>query len=130
MTPKEAATALDLLEKSRSMWTKEDTPPPDDFEIPEELADCKIYHIDVMCWYGTTPYQFKITTLLTDQEAYMTSNELAKAMYNLATLGQSSFSIKLRGQDGKIVSRVFTSVVYMEHDIPVFKDVAEDENTE
>ncbi len=130
MTPKEAATALDLLEKSRSMWTKEDTPPPDDFEIPEELSECKIYHIDVMCWYGTTPYQFKITTLLTDQEAYMTSNELAKAMYNLATMGQSSFSIKLRGQDGKIVSRVFTSVVYMEHDIPVFKDVAEDENTE
>ncbi len=130
MTPKEAATALDLLEKSRNMWTKEDTPPSDDFEIPEGLEECKVYHIDVMCWYGTTPYQFKITTLLTDQEAYLTNNELAKAMYNLATMGQSSFSIKLRGQDGKIVSRVFTGVVYIEHDIPVFKDVAEDENAE
>ena len=130
MTAKEAAEALDLLEKNRSVLTRDDTPPSDDFEMPEGLEDCKIYHIDVMCWYGTTPYQFKITTLLTDQEAYMTSNELAKAMYNLATMGQSSFSIKLRGQDGRIVSRVFTGVVYMEHDIPVFKDVAEDENAE
>lgn len=131
MTPKEAATALDLLEKSRSMWTKEDEPvDTEDIEIPEEFSDCNTYHIDVMCWFGNQPYQFRIVTLLNDAEAMAACNKLADVMFNIVKTGISSFSIKLRSQTGSIVSRVFTNVVYMEHDIPTFKEVAEDENVE
>lgn len=134
MTPKEAAEALDLLEKNRSGWengtdsTSSST--DEEYYIPPEYADCKIYNIEVMCWFGSSPYQFKITTLLNDAEAYAASNKLASVMYELVKTGQSSFSIKLRGKRGNVVSRVFTNVVYLEHDIPSFKEVAEDESTE
>ena len=130
MTPKEAATALDLLEKSRSMWTKEDAPSNEPIDIPEEYSDCKAYHIDVMCWFGNQPYQFKITTLLNDAEAMAACNKLAEVMFNMVKTGNSSFSIKLRGQNGDVVSRVFTNVVYIEHNIPIFKEVVEDESIE
>lgn len=130
MTPKEAATALDLLEKSRLMWTKEELPSEEVTEIPEGLEDCKVYHIDVMCWFGGTPYQFKITTLLNDQEACAAYNRMTEIIYNIAKSGQNSFSIKLRGKDGRIISRVFTNVVFLEHDIPMFKELLEDESSE
>lgn len=132
MTPKEAAEALDLLEKNRSVWKsggseKNSRPHDEDYVIPEEYSDCKIYHIDILCWFGNDPYQFKISTLLTDAEAYAASNKMASVMYDMVKTGQSSFSIKLRGMSGSVVSRVFTNVVYIEHDIPAFKEVAEDE---
>ena len=130
MTEKEAATALDLLEKSRSMWTKEEFPYEEVKEIPPGLEDCKVYHIDVMCWFGGTPYQFKITTLLNDQEACAAYNRMSEIIYNIAKNNHTSFSIKLRGADGRIISRVFTGVVFLEHDIPMFKEVAEDETVE
>ena len=83
-----------------------------------------------MCWFGGTPYQFKITTLLNDQEACAAYNRMAEIMYNIAKNNHTSFSIKLRGADGRIISRVFTGVVFLEHDIPMFKEVAEDETVE
>lgn len=133
MTPKEAAEALDLLEKNRSVWESggcSNSKESEEGTIPEEYSDCKVYHIDILCWFGNDPYQFKITTLLTDAEAYAASNKMAGVMYELVKTGQSSFSIKLRGMNGSVVSRVFTNVVYIEHDIPAFKEVAEDESVE
>lgn len=133
MTPKEAAEALDLLEKNRSVWESggcSNSKEKEEDTIPEEYSDCKVYHIDILCWFGNDPYQFKITTLLTDAEAYAASNKMAGVMYELVKSGQSSFSIKLRGMNGSVVSRVFTNVVYIEHDIPAFKEVAEDESVE
>ena len=132
MTPKEAAEALDLLEKNRASWENKDSSQDSEEEsgISEEYSDCRKYHIAVLCWFGNEPYQFKLDTLLSDSEAYAASNKLATVMYEMVKTGQSSFSIKLRGINGSVVSRVFTNVVYIEHDIPSFKEVAEDESTE
>lgn len=145
MDPQEAQEALDLLAKSsaagktsrldflkasKGVWEGKDPIPKDEYDIPEGYEDCRLYHIDVMCWYGTSPYQFKIETLLNNAEAYETRKTLDTKMYELGRGTSSSFSITLRGKDGHPISRAFTNVVYMEHDIPPFKEVAEDENVE
>lgn len=136
MTPKEAAEALDLLGKSRNSWDEKkfsenvNEATDEAYVIPDEYSDCKVYNIAVLCWFGNEPYQFKIATLLTDAEAYAASNKFATVMYEMVKTGQSSFSIKLRGMNGNVVSRVFTNVVYIEHNIPAFKEVAEDENVD
>lgn len=145
MDPQEAKEALDLLAKStkagktskldflkasKGVWDGKNPIPQDEWEVPEGFEDCFLYHIDIMCWFGGTPYQFKVETLLNNAEAYETKNTLDSKMYELGRGTSSSFSIALRGKDGKMVSRAFTNVVYMEHDIPPFKEVAEDENVE
>lgn len=145
MDPQEASAALDLLAKSRDagktskldflkaskgVWEGKNPLPEEEYQAPEGFEDCTLYHIDIMCWYGTTPYQFKLETLLNNAEAYETRKTLDTKMYELGRGTSSSFSITLRGKNGKPVSRAFTSVVYMEHDIPPFKEVAEDENVE
>lgn len=150
MDPQEAAAALDLLAKSKEkgdtsrleflnaskgVWEGKMPPPPPDAEVeewkpPKGYEDCTVYNVEVMCWFGTQPYRFQIETLLSDAEAYAASKTLDAKMYELGRGTASSFSITLRGKDGRTVSRAFTNVVYLEHDIPAFKEVAEDENAE
>lgn len=150
MDPQEAAAALDLLAKSKDsggtsrldflnaskgVWEGKMPPPPPEAEAvewkpPEGYEDCKVYNIEVLCWFGTQPYKFLIETLLNDSEAYAASRTLGSKMYELGRGTSSSFSITLRGKDGRTVSRAFTNVVYLEHDIPAFKEVAEDEEAE
>ena len=147
MDPQEAQEALDLLAKSnaagktsrldflkgsKGIWEGKNPIPKEkeEYKPPEGFEDCELYNIDIMCWYGTSPYQFKIEALLNNAEAYETRKTLDTKMYELGRGTSSSFSITLRGKDGRAVSRAFTGVVYMEHDIPPFKEVAEDENVE
>jgi len=108
------------------MWTSGDD--GNEEEIPAEVPEgCDVYHLVVMCWYGSQPYQFKITTVLSNAEAYSAGKSIDTFMYAMCEGKASSFSIRLRGGNGSVVSRAFTNVVYIEHDIPAFKEVAEDE---
>lgn len=130
MQPKEVKAALDLLEASRTGKKISKDEEVDTSVIPEGFEDCAVYNIEVMCWFGNQPYQFKVKALLNDAEAMAARKTLDTKMYELGRGTASSFSITLRGMSGQPVSRAFTNVVYMEHDIPQFKEVAEDESVD
>ena len=124
-------STLDFLKASKGVWEgKVPKIGAEDYEPPDGFEDCTLYHVDVLSWFGNQPYQFKIETLLSDAEAMAAGRTLNKVLFELGRGTASSFSISLRGKDGRNVSRAFTGVVYLEHDIPEFREVAEDESVD
>lgn len=133
MEPREVKAALDLLEASRTgkKLAKDEPKAEEEVTIPEGFEDYGVYNIEIMCWFGNQPYQFKVKALLNDAEAMAARKTLDTKMYEIGRgTASSSFSITLRGMSGMPVSRAFTNIVYMEHDIPPFREVAEDESVD